>query len=98
MHKTRLGGRSKDPDERSAGEILVKIWWGKLLSSVELLILCFFLDNLTFFNMRADMAGGLVALQYVRNCITELNVFMQRIFTDKFQKFSVTVALKLVFV
>lgn len=97
MYKTRLGDMSKDPDERSAGENISKnlVGWVTVLSWVTSLV---FLDNLTVFDMGADMAGGLVALQYVRNCITELNVFMQRVFTDKIQKFSITVALKLVFV
>lgn len=49
MYKTKLGDVSKDAGERAAGENINKIWWAELLSSAELLILCVFLDNLTFF-------------------------------------------------
>lgn len=81
MYKTKLGDVSKDAGERSAGENINKIWWAELLSSAELLILCVFLDNLTFFYMGADMAGHVVALQCVRNYITKLNVLMQKVFS-----------------
>lgn len=43
------------------------------------------------------MGGGLAALQYVRNCITEY-FDAKGFFTDRILKKSITVALKLVFV